>query len=260
MLAIQTTTNDSLFPLQLSAQDYSDELGFGGETFCPFCNQPFGSCSCGDNVYGSYYIPYYYYDPYLYYDPFFYYYDPNDQGGGGSSTPIPPTEDEVFDPYNVLYHNGERADLSTDWMDDEFSLYLYKVIYGIIIDYYLGTWALIVSTYLDIYFDEFGDLINPDLMIQTRITNNVILTYDWSGKVTVAHVNSKICAIEEYSDSGVGFRQIGKAKVSQQIINVDTNMLIKKLWDEYTGWEGSIEDVRCGKPSVGQNLFVSCPL
>ena len=183
-------------------------------------------------------------------------------GGGGWETPTPqePPSDEVFDPYNVLYHNGERGETSTDWMDDEFSQYGYKVIYGIIIDYYLGTWALIVSTFFDVYFDEFGDLINPDLMIQTRITNNVIQTYNWSGKVTIANVNNKICAVEEYSNSGAGLRQIGQAIVSQHIIDADTGVELQRLWNNYAGFDYPTEHIRCGKPSIGQNLFVSCTL
>lgn len=93
ILAMQTTTNDNLFLSQLKAQDYTDELGFGGETFCPFCNKPFDSCYCGSiDTYGSYYEPYYYYyEPYVF-DPY-YYYDPSEYGGGGggSSTPTPPS-------------------------------------------------------------------------------------------------------------------------------------------------------------------------
>lgn len=280
MLAIQTTTNDSMFPMQLKAQDNTAELGFGGETFCPFCNQPFGSCSCGavnangnlyDYNYYDYYFPSFDYGWYFDYGSSDDYYDPYPYGGGGdvgdvgggstlTPTPTPPTDDEVFDPYSVIYHNSNKQEISTEWLDDHISQYCYRVINGITYEWIFEGFDEFIVPLIEIFFDYEYKLISPDMMIQTKVTNYVIPTYNWSGKVTVANVNSKICAVVEYCDSYVGLRQIGKAKVSSRIIDVSSQIEMRQLWDEYTGWDYSIEDVRCGKPSIGQNLFVSCPI
>ncbi|MDP3445873.1 MAG: polymorphic toxin type 44 domain-containing protein, partial [Ignavibacteria bacterium] len=135
---IQTTTNRSIFPESAKAQSYSSEyepyggssasFGFGDETFCPFCNQPFGSCTCGAVNANGYLYDYNYYD--YYFPPFDYgwyfdygssddYYDPYPYGGGGdvgggdvgggstlTPTPTPPS----IPTYSPM---GDPIDLAT---------------------------------------------------------------------------------------------------------------------------------------------------
>ena len=184
-----------------------------------------------------------------------------DYGGGGSWSEVVPntTPDDIFDPYNTLYHNSNKQSMTNTWSTTKFEQFIYKCFNGLVFDFILGPFFDILQNYIDVYWNENGDII-PNYIIEHQLSCYYVPTYNWSGKVTVAKVNNKICAVVEYSDSFNVNRQIGKTTYSERIVNSTSGTVITYLWNNYVGLEGSISDVRCGKPSIGQNLFISCTL
>lgn len=53
-------------------------------------------------------------------------------------------------------------------------------------------------------------------------------------------------------------RQVGQAVYEQRLVNKTTNKKILELWNGRTGFVSSIDDLRCGEPYIGQDLFFNC--
>jgi hypothetical protein len=166
-------------------------------------------------------------------------------------------EYEDFDPYNISYHDKKIWQTSSEWTTSKIERVVQRSLIGLLIDFIFGVYTIVIEE----FFENGSTYTKPGYLIHSRLTIDYVRSYNWSGKVRVLKKHLyKISSLTKYSSHFKENRQVGKAMYEQAILNTSTMKLVRHLWEDRVGFPGSLADLRCGEPAIGEYYFFNCNL